>query len=98
MHCRRHTQGMTARQLRLLSVLCLQDVANAVEQLDVALLRILLERGDEGPGHGTRRLGRNGGIGATTTDRVLVFSAGRTPHEKPVPALTKSGHPCSPTT
>ncbi len=47
---------MTAAQLRLLRVLSVQLVADAVEQRHVALLRVLLERGDEGPGHGARGL------------------------------------------
>lgn len=54
---------MTARQLRLLAVPRLQLVADAVEQLDVALLGILLERRDERPGHGAGRLGRNSCVG-----------------------------------
>lgn len=47
------TERMTAAQLRLLGVLGLELVANAVEELDVALLRVLLQRRDEGPGHGS---------------------------------------------
>jgi hypothetical protein len=43
------TQWMTAAQLRLLSVLGGELITNAVEQLDVALLRVLLHGGDEGP-------------------------------------------------
>ena len=44
---------MTAAQLRLLVVFAFQLVANAVEQLYVALLRVLLERRHEGVRHGT---------------------------------------------
>lgn len=51
-----HIQGMRAAQLRLLVVLALQLVADAVQQLYVALLRVLLERRDEGVRHGARRL------------------------------------------
>ena len=47
---------MTAAQLRLLRVFTLQFVTDAVKQLHVALLGILLERGDEGPRHGARCL------------------------------------------
>ena len=54
---------MTARQLRLLGVLLLQDVADAVQQLHIALLGILLQGLDEGVGHGARRLRGDGGVG-----------------------------------
>lgn len=37
-----HTDRMTARELWLLSVLCLKNIADAVEQFDIALLRICL--------------------------------------------------------
>ena len=47
---------MAAAQLRLLGVLCRQLVADAVEQLHVALLRVLPHCRDEGPGHGARGL------------------------------------------
>lgn len=43
------TKWMTAAKLRLLRILVLELRANAVEQLHVALLRILLESGDESP-------------------------------------------------
>ncbi len=43
------TQWMAARELRFLRVLRLQHIANAVEQLHVALLRVLLESRDESP-------------------------------------------------
>lgn len=45
----RLTKRMTARELRFLTVACCQFVADAVEELDVALLRVLLEGRDEGP-------------------------------------------------
>ncbi len=44
---------MATAQLRLLRVLALQLITDVVEQLHVALLWILLERRDEGPGHST---------------------------------------------
>lgn len=47
---------MAAAQLRLLRVPALQLITNAVEQLHVALLRVLLECRNEGPGHSTRGL------------------------------------------
>ena len=55
---------MTARQLRLLGVLGLEDLPDAVEQLHVALLGVLLQGGDESPRHGTGSLRSNRGIGA----------------------------------
>lgn len=57
--CLRPTKRMTAAQLRLLLVLALQLFADAVEQLDVALLRVLLERGNESPRHGAGGLTSN---------------------------------------
>ncbi len=53
---------MTTAQLRLLRVLRLQLRADAVQQLDVALLRVLLERGDECPGHGAGGLAGDLGV------------------------------------
>ena len=47
---------MAAAQLRPLGILCGELVSDAVEELDVALLRILLHGGDECPRHGARRL------------------------------------------
>lgn len=44
-----HTQWMATAQLRLLRVLALQLIADAIQQLHVTLLRILLEGRDEGP-------------------------------------------------
>lgn len=57
---------MTAGQLRLLGVLGLEDLTDAIEQLDVALLRVLSQGRDEGPRHGTGGLRSNGGIGSTS--------------------------------
>lgn len=50
------TKGMTAGELRLLCVFCSELVSDAVEQLHVALLRILLESRDKRPRHGTSSL------------------------------------------
>ena len=50
---------MTATELRLLRVPAFQLVSNAVKQLHVALLWILFERGNEGPGHGACGLARD---------------------------------------
>jgi hypothetical protein len=57
------TQWMAARELRLLGVFGSKLVTDAVQQLDVALLGVLLHSGDEGPGHGTGGLCGNSCIG-----------------------------------
>jgi hypothetical protein len=57
------TQRMTAAQLWLLAVLALELVANAVQQLDIALIRVLLQARQESIGHGTRSLVGNRSIG-----------------------------------
>lgn len=59
----KRTDWMTAGELRLLRVLSLEHVADAVEQLHVALLGVRLDGRDESPGHGACGLGRNGGVG-----------------------------------
>jgi hypothetical protein len=64
------TERMATRQLRPLGVARGQLVADAVEQLDVALLRVLLERRDKGPRHGARGLGCDGGVGSILGDDV----------------------------
>lgn len=66
---------MTTAQLRLLRVLALQLVPDTVQQLHVALLRVLLQRRDEGPRHGTRRLAGDIRI----LRRLRVLAAG--PHD-----------------
>jgi hypothetical protein len=43
------TERVAAGELRLLRVLCRQLVSDAVEELDVALLGVLLEGCDKGP-------------------------------------------------
>ena len=45
------TQRMAAAQLRLLCVLALELVADAIQELDVTLLRVLLQGSDKRPGH-----------------------------------------------
>jgi hypothetical protein len=65
---------MTATQLWFLGVLGSELVTDAVEQLDVALLRVLLHGGDEGPGHGAGGLGGDGCVGPV----VFVVSLGLT--------------------
>ena len=64
---------MTARKLRLLGILSLEHVADAVEQLDVALLGVRLNGRDEGPGHGAGRLRRNGRIGSGVFVSISVL-------------------------
>ena len=46
------TQRMAAAQLRLLCVFGFQLIPDAVQELHVALLGILFQGGDKGPGHG----------------------------------------------
>lgn len=50
---------MTAAELRLLRVLALQHIANAVQELQIRLVGVLLDGRDERPRHGTRRLRSN---------------------------------------
>jgi hypothetical protein len=65
---------VAARQLRLLRVLLGQLVTNAVEELDVALLRVLLQSADKGPGHGSSGLGSNGCVGTMKGEDVSKTS------------------------
>lgn len=55
---------MRTTKLRFLVVLSLQLLTDTIEQLHIALLRVLFERRDEGVGHGARRLAGDGGIGS----------------------------------
>lgn len=57
------TEWVAATQLWLLSIFCSKLVSNTVEQLDVALLWVLLHGLDESPRHGTCGLCSNGSIG-----------------------------------
>ena len=72
---------MAGGQLRPLLVLPLEEVAHAVQQLDVALLRVLLERGDEGPGHGARRLRVDRRVGPNPIMSFTLFPT-KTPQNK----------------
>ena len=56
---------MATAQLRLLRVFTLQLLANTIQQLHVALLRVLLECRDESPGHGARCLTCDMGVLST---------------------------------
>jgi hypothetical protein len=67
----RRTQRMTAAQLRLLLILALELFANAVEQLDVALIRVLAQTRDEGPGHGARGFAANRRVGTVTLSATI---------------------------
>lgn len=69
-------QRVTTTELWLLRVLCSQHVADAIEQLDVALARVLLEGRDKGPAHGARGLLGNHGVGR----RLVVLAAGKHDH------------------
>lgn len=66
---------MAAAQLRLLRILGGQLVSDAVQQLDVTLLRVLAKRADKGPGHGAGSLA--GDLGVLTG--LVVLAAG--PHD-----------------
>lgn len=57
---------MTAAQLRLLLVLALQLITDAVQQLDVALIGVLAQRCDESPRHGPCSFAANRCIGTDT--------------------------------
>jgi hypothetical protein len=83
----RLTQRMTAAQLRLLLVLALELISDAVEQLHVALVRVLLQAGDEGPGHGTCGFATDGSVGTT----IVVNKAYLETKEQV--SLTKSAYP-----
>lgn len=50
---------MAATQLRLLGIFTRQLITNAVQQLDIALLGVLPQSGDERPRHGTGGLSGN---------------------------------------
>jgi hypothetical protein len=57
---------MAAAQLRLLAILALELITNAVQKLNVALVRVLLQARDESPGHGTRGLTLDRRIGSVS--------------------------------
>ena len=69
------TQRVTTAQLGFLVVLALELVADAVQQLDVALVGVLAQGGDEGPTHCARGLAADAGVGGC----LLVLGAG--PHD-----------------
>ena len=66
------TNGMTARKLWLLSILRLENITDAVEQLDIALLGVCLDSRNECPGHGTSGLGVDGSVGPGSTVRNIL--------------------------
>lgn len=57
------TKRVATGELRLLCILGGQFVSDAVEQLNVALLRVLLESRNERPGHGTSGLRSDSSVG-----------------------------------
>jgi hypothetical protein len=65
---------MTAAQLRLLLILALELLANAVEQLDVALIWVLAQSRDKGPGHGARGFAANRRVGTVISLATLQIS------------------------
>ena len=102
---KRRTEGMAAAQLWLLGILGLQFFANAVEQLDVALLRVLLQRCDKGPGHGTRGLAGDLGILPVSQNSSVITLGPRYSKERREGVddgrgeeLTKSVYPWNQTT
>lgn len=60
------TERMAARKLRFLRIFGGQLVSNAIEQLDVALLWVLLQRRDKSPRHSASGLSGDGGVGPTS--------------------------------
>lgn len=64
---------MTAAQLRLLVVFALEFVADAVEQLHVALLRVALERRHERVRHGACGGSGDVGVGSVSGNGGLVI-------------------------
>lgn len=98
---------MTTTQLRLLSILGSELVTDAVEQLDVALLWILLHGVDEGPGHGTSSLCGNGSVGSVSntvskdslrlrdTDGMgmVLKMVLKTGKKPPIQLVRQAGHP-----
>lgn len=73
---------MTAGELRLLRILSLEHIADAVEQLHVALLGIRLNGGDKGPRHGSRGLGRDCRVGPERIVSIFFFLVPHTPKLK----------------
>ena len=63
------TKWVAAAQLRLLRVLAVQLVTNAVQQLHVALLRLLLERVDEGVRQSASCLAGNLSVGSVEAEQ-----------------------------
>lgn len=66
------TQRVAAGQLWPLRVLPSKLVADAVQQLDIALLWVLPECGDEGPRHGACCLGGDSRVGSVITQSVSI--------------------------
>lgn len=65
--CSGRTEGMATGQLGLLSIAGRQLVTDTVEELDIALLGVLLEGSDEGPRHGASGLEADARVGTTST-------------------------------
>lgn len=71
---------MTAAQLRLLVILALELVTNAVQQLNVTLLRVLPECCYEGVRHGASGLSCNVGVRSVRYSLVTVRLVKDTAH------------------
>jgi len=68
---------MATAQLRLLLVLALKLISDAVEQLHVALIGVLLQASNEGPGHGTRGFAADGSVGPTIVVNMAYLETGQ---------------------
>jgi len=64
---------MTTAQLGLLAIFPLELIADAIEQLDVALVRVLLKTVDEGVRHCACSFALDGGIGPETMLATSVY-------------------------
>ena len=94
---------MTTTQLRLLSILGSKLVTDTVEQLDVALLWVLLHGVDEGPGHSTGSLCGDSSVSSASKtvskdslrrrdpdEMGIVLRTGKKP---PIQLVRQAGHP-----
>lgn len=65
------TQGMATAELRLLGIFCSEFVADTVQKLDVALLRVFLHSIDESPRHCASSLCSDRSIGSVRLSQLL---------------------------
>lgn len=71
---------MTAAQLRLLAILAFELVTDAIQQLHVALVWVLFECRDEGPGHSPGSFTANRSVGPV--DGLVFFKCFRRHEEE----------------